>query len=312
MESLNLKHKHLRIFEDGPKHLSCARLFFAYYEMIPNVITLAPVNQDKVIKDIEQRFASTVVKKHVVEHMHLFKSKVFSGKIIYFLSNGLTLEIEDNSCLTLLYPDGLEATARQLIMSMRKHLLKPPKTSFISLVVNGPGGLRTIEMPNTMQSLSVKDNYNDDFALVHVDLLKTLKKKNSKGLHLLYGRPGTGKSTYLRYLAKRLDKKVIFLSRAVAERMDEPDIVGFLLQSRNTIFILEDAEDLLLSRTAGRNNGLSILLNLTDGMLGECLGIQVICTFNNGLHQIDKALLRKGRLITAYEFKALAPEKTKN
>lgn len=54
-----------------------------------------------------------------------------------------------------------------------------------------------------------------------------------------------------------------------------------------------------------------MLLNLTDGMLGDSLGIQVICTFNTNVKNIDKALLRKGRLITSYEFKELQANKSK-
>ena len=46
-------------------------------------------------------------------------------------------------------------------------------------------------------------------------------------------------------------------------------------------------------------------------MLGENLGINVICTFNTQLSNIDKALLRKGRLKALYEFDALNIEKSK-
>jgi ATP-dependent 26S proteasome regulatory subunit len=54
---------------------------------------------------------------------------------------------------------------------------------------------------------------------------------------------------------------------------------------------------------------LSFLLNLTDGLLADSLGIQIIATFNTELKNIDKALLRKGRLSAIYEFKALATDR---
>ena len=54
---------------------------------------------------------------------------------------------------------------------------------------------------------------------------------------------------------------------------------------------------------------MSILLNLTDGIIGDVLNIKLICTFNTSLSNIDKALLRKGRLSLKYEFKKLAKEK---
>ncbi len=55
-----------------------------------------------------------------------------------------------------------------------------------------------------------------------------------------------------------------------------------------------------------------MLLNLTDGLLGTCLGIQIIATFNTSVLNIDPALLRKGRLIARYEFKPLATIKTQH
>ena len=44
---------------------------------------------------------------------------------------------------------------------------------------------------------------------------------------------------------------------------------------------------------------------MTDGILGDCLNIQVIVTFNMEREKIDKALLRNGRLISEHKFGAL-------
>ncbi len=52
-----------------------------------------------------------------------------------------------------------------------------------------------------------------------------------------------------------------------------------------------------------------MILNITDGILGESLGIQIIATFNTDVQNIDPALKRKGRLKSAYEFRALATDK---
>jgi hypothetical protein len=48
---------------------------------------------------------------------------------------------------------------------------------------------------------------------------------------------------------------------------------------------------------------------LSDGLLSDGFHIQIICTFNADLGRIDKALLRKGRLIASYAFEALTQEK---
>ncbi|MBK6285475.1 MAG: hypothetical protein IPF54_24935 [Draconibacterium sp.] len=50
-------------------------------------------------------------------------------------------------------------------------------------------------------------------------------------------------------------------------------------------------------------------MNISDGLLSDCLNIQIICSFNTDITKVDSALLRKGRLIAKYEFKELEPEK---
>ena len=43
--------------------------------------------------------------------------------------------------------------------------------------------------------------------------------------------------------------------------------------------------------------------------MSDCLNIQIICSFNTDVSKIDKALLRKGRLIGKYDFQELETEK---
>jgi ATP-dependent 26S proteasome regulatory subunit len=96
----------------------------------------------------------------------------------------------------------------------------------------------------------------------------------------------------------------------MAGDLDNLNMTSFLIANRNSVLVIEDAEELISSRDNIRNSNLSMLLNMTDGILGESLGIQIIATFNTDLKNIDKALLRKGRLTSIYEFKYLAVDKT--
>jgi ATP-dependent 26S proteasome regulatory subunit len=72
----------------------------------------------------------------------------------------------------------------------------------------------------------------------------------------------------------------------------------------NSILIIEDAEEAIKSRKQG---GATVdkILNLSDGIISDFLGTQIICTFNSDIAVIDEALLRKGRLILKHEFKKL-------
>jgi ATP-dependent 26S proteasome regulatory subunit len=94
----------------------------------------------------------------------------------------------------------------------------------------------------------------------------------------------------------------------MAESISSPDFITFLLDHTNSILVIEDAEKIVLDREGDNSNRQSVsnLLNITDGLLSDCLSIQIIATFNTSRDRIDKALLRKGRLIAEWKFDPLS------
>jgi ATP-dependent 26S proteasome regulatory subunit len=135
---------------------------------------------------------------------------------------------------------------------------------------------------------------------------KRLKQKKDKGIILLHGLPGTGKTTYLRYLIGRIKKRILFLSPSIAGNLMNPEFIDLLMDNPNTVLVIEDAEQILMDRKFTNDSSVSGLLNISDGLLADFLNVQLICTFNSPLTMIDKALLRKGRLIANYEFGRLS------
>ena len=151
--------------------------------------------------------------------------------------------------------------------------------------------------------------YEDDFIEVDRTIQSRLMKKDDKGIVLLHGLPGTGKTTYLRYLIGRLKKKVLFLSPAVAGNLMNPDFMDLLIDNPNSILIIEDAENIIMDRRIMQDSSVSNLLNISDGLLADFLSVQLICTFNHPISMVDSALMRKGRLIAKYEFGKLGVAK---
>lgn len=97
----------------------------------------------------------------------------------------------------------------------------------------------------------------------------------------------------------------------MAEMLSDPSIIPFLMNHKNSILIIEDAERVISDRqTNGSAAGVSNILNLTDGILGDCLNIQIIATFNMDRERIDPALLRKGRLVAEHKFDKLTIEES--
>ena len=138
----------------------------------------------------------------------------------------------------------------------------------------------------------------------HENYVKKLHSKTS-GLTIFEGKPGTGKTFYLRHLMGELKEthRFYFIPTASMGILSKPEFLGFWADqrqyhaSKKFVVILEDSDGALMTRGNDNREQVSALLNLADGMLGDFLQLQIICTINCSASDIDSALLRPGRLL---------------
>lgn len=180
----------------------------------------------------------------------------------------------------------------------------------ISIVLQTTSGFTFKKHNINPLSVDIDTMYNDDFGPVYDHIEDSLMNTN-KGIVLLHGDPGTGKTNLIKHLTTRIkDKQFVFIPVTLIGALADPSFIGELIDNRGSILVLEDCENYIKDRKdAGNNNVVSTILNITDGMLSDILDIQIICTFNNDIGGIDEALLRDGRLIAEYKFEALNKDK---
>jgi len=199
--------------------------------------------------------------------------------------------------------------------SLRKKPEKPV-INMIELTQNG-FVMREHAVHDDFEIKDLDVNYGYGFGKFHNELMHRFNT-STKGLVLFHGEPGTGKTYYIRHLLRKMvsrNKVVIYMPPNMVDHLVEPAFMTFLLRQVQhwsadgffCVLLIEDAEPLLAKRIEGvRIQGITNLLNMSDGLLNDMLNLQIICTFNVDIRKLDSALLRPGRLIARKEFKALS------
>jgi hypothetical protein len=234
------------------------------------------------------------------------------NKKIFIIVSNSKYENTDDTNIQMLYDLSNGDIETQIDLEQIKKFEKPRKKSQISLIKSEMGHLDTQDYDLSSPEMDLELNYGSNFAKINDLIVKRLNKENDKGIVLLHGDPGTGKTSYIKYLTKLIkDKEILFIPPSMAEILSEPSIIPFLMDHKNSILIIEDAERVISDRQInGSSAGVSNILNLTDGILGDCLNIQIIATFNMKREKIDPALLRRGRLIVEHKFEKLNTDET--
>ena len=208
-------------------------------------------------------------------------------------------------------PEAARTTAENLARAFAR--APAPKPPTFQIVKQTSCGIDTeavaLEAPSRLGAEDLALQYGEGFPQWHGDFLGMLRERRA-GLSILDGPPGTGKTSYLRHLMLELkdSHRFYFIGSANLRLLRDAEFVDFWASERrmhsdsSLVVILEDAEAALMPRGSDNRQEVSLLLNITDGILGEFLRLQVVCTINCALKELDQALRRPGRMMAHHYF----------
>jgi len=186
--------------------------------------------------------------------------------------------------------------------------------SFWSLSSDGPRkNIRRIDVPLWRD---IKSGYPSHVVSKMTTLLEDFIPAHGGQLLLWHGPPGVGKTYALRALCASwkdwCDVEYIVDPDAFFSRASY--LMHVLLQEDNSkgkwkLLILEDSGELLSQDATQRTGqGLSRLLNVVDGFIGQGLKILVLITTNEDLGKLHPAVSRPGRAAVKIHFTPLSKD----
>ena len=293
----------------GKRFLNSKSLYLYCFNTFPSIHFIGDIKGEKAYKAFKEKFGSMIQSEHQIRCYDKKQKKYEFDHTVFIQNNGCITVFDEGWC-EVLHNGRNEVFVLEFTELMKRFKTRERKKPLeINLIVENNYGLdlRSMEIKKTKLDLDLY--YEDDFKQVDEVIQQRLRKKEDKGIVLLHGLPGTGKTTYLRYLIGKIKKRVLFLSPNLANSLMNPEFIELLVDNPNTVVVIEDAENIIMDRRAVGSSSVSNLLNISDGLLADFLNVQLICTFNSSLTLVDSALMRKGRLIAKYEFGKLGVNK---
>lgn len=182
------------------------------------------------------------------------------------------------------------------------------KLNTISLSQNGlelePVNFHNIDLEN------IEVFYNEQ---TFKQVEKTIKKikKSDKGLTILYGERGTGKTSIINHLATKLDRMIVFIPNNMIEHtINNPEFRRFIKKYEKPIIVLDDCE-MLFNDMYKSNPITNNILQMVDGFLADTMNVNIIALFNTDTEDdIEEELLDCNSLIDVIEFELLSVDES--
>ena len=219
------------------------------------------------------------------DYSNSFKKKDHPEVIIIHNDKKWILAIDDDTIRVLSHDFDYKGLV-QSVLGWLPQQDKQSKTASIDLVAFD-NHYYTISSKIKRTEVNFDTHYNDDIKDMYKNLLSFLNERES-GLAVLHGCAGSGKTTFIKNMLSSMDKQFILVTNAIAAHMAEPEFIAFMMENKDSIFILEDCEQILMTREENRFGGaISNILNMSDGLMSDIFNIKFICTFNTDIKNID-------------------------
>lgn len=167
----------------------------------------------------------------------------------------------------------------------------------------------------TKISEDFKNNDNIDL-YYNADTFKSVNKlskkinKNNKGLSILLGERGTGKTSIIKYISEKVNKNIIYIpNNTIEHTINNPEFKNLIKTYDNLVIVIDDCEVIFSDIYTRSNIITSNLLQMIDGIDSDDISVNFLLIFNSDDEsEIDENLLECNNLIDIIKFDFLTKD----
>lgn len=153
--------------------------------------------------------------------------------------------------------------------------------------------------------IQIQGRYNKE-VIKSVEKLQKKIKKTNRGLSIICGQRGVGKTLLTQYLCSKIDRLTIFIPNNMVDlTINNPEFKAFLKKFEKLLIVIDDCEFLTNNQLLKINQFTNNILQLTEGFLSNFFNIQIILLFNSTTDEIDENLLQSNSLLDTIEIDKL-------
>jgi len=175
---------------------------------------------------------------------------------------------------------------------------------------NGSLDAEILELPQKDFS-DIELYYNDGVVKKVNKMLKSFNK-STKGIGLIYGPRGCGKTNLINYIISNSKRNVIIIPICFVDFITNPEFRNIAKKLPDTLFIIDDSEVFISDLNTKSNIYITNLLQLVDGMQSDKYPLNILCVSNlDHIDEFDPSILECNNLISCIECGPLENVKAK-
>lgn len=197
------------------------------------------------------------------------------------------------------------------IADLQNITLKPEEEIKITCANLTQNGLDLEPMELMLADYENIELFVNDETIKSINKLTKKINKLEKGLSIIYGSRGSGKTTILNWIASNSAKSVIFIPLSTIDAtINNPNFKTHLLRNDGTLLIIDDCEIFNSDMHIKSNITFANILQMVDGFNSDDLMVNALLSFNlETEEEIDADLLECNNLIDVIKFDSLKKSK---